>query len=49
MYNIKYARKDSTDEDVMNACKKASIHDDIMRLEQGMRGGSLLALSQANF
>ena len=33
--NIRIARLDATDEDIENACKKASIHDFIMTLPKG--------------
>lgn len=33
--NIKIAKLDASDEDVMEACKKASIHDFIMKLPEG--------------
>lgn len=33
--NLKIAKLDATDEEIINACKKASIHDFIMSLAQG--------------
>ncbi len=33
--NVKYGRLDATDEEVIEACKKARIHDDVMKMENG--------------
>ena len=35
MENIRYGKLDATDEEIVNACKKASIHDFIQSLPQG--------------
>lgn len=35
MYNLKYANQNATDEDVFEACKKASIHDRILDFANG--------------
>ena len=34
-YNLRIAKLDATDEEIVNACKKASIHDFIQSLPQG--------------
>jgi ABC-type transport system involved in Fe-S cluster assembly fused permease/ATPase subunit len=35
MYNLKYANPDATEEQVIEACKNASIHDRIMSFPDG--------------
>lgn len=35
MYNLKYANQDATEEDVVSACRAASIHDRIMSFPDG--------------
>ena len=33
--NVRFAQQGATDEDVIEACKKAEIHDSIMSLDEG--------------
>lgn len=35
MYNLRYARRDATDDEIFSAAKAASIHDKIMRFPEG--------------
>lgn len=35
MHNVRYGRLDATDEEVMEAAKKANVHDTVMRLPEG--------------
>ena len=35
IYNLRYSRPDATDEDIMEACKRASIHSKILRFPNG--------------
>lgn len=33
--NVRYGKRDASEEEVQNACKKACIHDVIMKREKG--------------
>lgn len=43
MSNIKYARESGSDEEAMDACKAAGIHDDIMKNSEGAPFDTILS------
>jgi ABC-type multidrug transport system fused ATPase/permease subunit len=38
MNNVKYAKLSATDDEVYEACKAASIHDQVLGFTEGMSG-----------
>lgn len=37
MYNVKYGKMEASDEEVIEACKTAGLHEDIQTFKQGKR------------